>query len=55
MTVVLFSAEWAEQCKQVLDVMKEISEQGNDKLQFINIPAEDMSEISLKHQVKYLK
>lgn len=48
-TVALFSAEWADQCQQILDVMNELSK--NSSLQFVNIPAEDLSEISIQHQV----
>lgn len=51
MTVSLFSADWADQCLQILDVMKELSK--NSSLQFINIPAEDLSDISIQHQVNY--
>lgn len=49
MTVALFSADWADQCQQILDVMNELSK--NSLLQFVNIPAEDLSEISIQHQV----
>ncbi|KAJ6637019.1 Glutaredoxin-3 [Pseudolycoriella hygida] len=51
-TVVLFSADWAEQCKQILDVMDELSKKQDLKdLTFLNVSAEEFSEISLKHQV----
>lgn len=52
-TVALFSADWAEQCKQVLTVFEELSKHSEYKsLQFINVPAEDLSEISMKHQIE---
>lgn len=52
MSVVLFSADWAEQCKQILDVMAELSKMPDLKdIAFLNVPAEEFSEISLKHQV----
>lgn len=51
-TVVLFSADWAEQCKQILDVMAELSKMPDmNEISFLNVPAEEFSEISLKHQV----
>lgn len=49
-TVALFSADWADQCQQILDVMNELSK--NSSLQFVNIPAEDLSEISIQHQIE---
>lgn len=53
-SVVLFSADWAEQCSQILNVMNELAKQPDFKeLQFINIPAEDYSEISLSNKVNY--
>ncbi|XP_055587167.1 glutaredoxin 3 [Uranotaenia lowii] len=51
-SVVLFSAEWAEQCKQILSVLSEMSKQATfSGLQFLDVPAEELSEISLKHQI----
>uniref|UniRef100_A0A182QLC2 Thioredoxin domain-containing protein n=1 Tax=Anopheles farauti TaxID=69004 RepID=A0A182QLC2_9DIPT len=51
-SVVLFSAEWAEQCKQISDVMTELAKQAEFKaLQFIDVPAEDLSEVSMRHQI----
>uniref|UniRef100_A0A182K0J1 Thioredoxin domain-containing protein n=1 Tax=Anopheles christyi TaxID=43041 RepID=A0A182K0J1_9DIPT len=51
-SVVLFSAEWAEQCKQISDVMTELAKQAEFKsLQFLDVPAEDLSELSLRHQI----
>lgn len=47
----LFSAEWAEQCKQLHDVMVTLSSQ-HSQIQFIEVPAEELSDISLKHQVE---
>jgi hypothetical protein len=55
-SIVLFSAEWAEQCLQILNVMTELSKQDDFKVfQFLNVPAEDFSEVSLKHQVNKKK
>uniref|UniRef100_A0A182PS52 Uncharacterized protein n=1 Tax=Anopheles epiroticus TaxID=199890 RepID=A0A182PS52_9DIPT len=51
-SVVLFSAEWAEQCKQISDVMTELAKQAEFKsLQFLDVPAEDLSELSMRHQI----
>lgn len=51
-TVVLFSAEWADQCKQILSVMSEMAKQATfSGLQFLDVPAEDLSEVALKHQI----
>lgn len=48
----LFSAEWAEQCKQIHAVMLELAKQASFAgVQFIDIPAEDLSEVALKHQI----
>lgn len=51
--MILFSADWAEQCKQVLDVMTDLSKKTGyaATIQFVNVPAEDLSEVSLKHQI----
>lgn len=51
-SVALFSAEWADQCKQILAVMTEMAKQATfSGLQFLDVPAEDLSEVSLKHQI----
>ncbi|XP_053698102.1 glutaredoxin 3 [Sabethes cyaneus] len=51
-TVALFSAEWAEQCKQIHAVMLELAKQAPFAgVQFIDIPAEDLSEVALKHKI----
>lgn len=50
-SVVLFSADWAEQCKQVSDVLEDLSKLLADKLQFITITAEEYPDIAMKHQV----
>lgn len=49
-SIALFSADWAEQCIQILNVLKELAKQYT-ALQFIDVPAEEFSEISIKHQV----
>lgn len=52
--MVLFSADWAEQCSQILDVLQTLSGkiEYNESLQFLDVPAEELSEISIKHQIE---
>lgn len=52
--MVLFSADWAEQCTQILDVMTELSKKPEYAavIQFLNVPAEELSDVSLKHQIE---
>lgn len=54
MSVVLFSADWAEQCTQILDVLTDLAKKPEyvESLQFLNVPAEDLSDVSLKHQIE---
>ncbi|XP_060664167.1 glutaredoxin 3 [Drosophila nasuta] len=51
-TVALFAAAWAEQCAQVNDVLKELSNILGDKLQFITLDAEKFPDISIRHQIE---
>lgn len=52
-SIVLFSAPWAEQCTQILDVFNELSPKAQfAQLQFIDVAAEDYSEISINHQIE---
>lgn len=52
-SVILFSADWAEQCNQVLDALNTLAGKSelNNSLQFLNVPAEELSEVSLKHRI----
>lgn len=52
--MVLFSADWAEQCAQILDVVTDLSKKSEyaSVLQFLNVPAEELSEVSMKHQIE---
>ncbi|KAL5282670.1 GLRX3 family protein [Megaselia abdita] len=52
LSIVLFSAEWADQCKQVLDAMNELNNQSKSTIQMLNVPAEDLSDVSIKHQIE---
>lgn len=47
LTLALFSAEWAEQCKQIHAVMTELAKQFAG-VQFVDVPAEELSEVALK-------
>ncbi|XP_067641171.1 glutaredoxin 3 [Eurosta solidaginis] len=51
-TVVLFTADWAEQCKHVQDALEELAKILSNKLQFASIVAENFPEISMKHQIE---
>lgn len=50
----LFSADWAEQCTQILNVLTDLSKKPEYAavIQFLNVPAEDLSEVSLRHQIE---
>lgn len=53
-SVILFSADFAEQCAQIWDVLSDLAQKPEyaASLQFLNVPAEELSEISLKHQIE---
>lgn len=49
----LFSAPWAEQCEHVRTVLAELAKRpATGQLQYCDVPAEQLSEISLKHQIE---
>ncbi|XP_055379374.1 glutaredoxin 3 [Condylostylus longicornis] len=48
---ILFSADWAEQCHQILEVFSELSTK-HKGINFVNIVAEDFSNIALKNQIE---
>lgn len=52
--MVLFSADWAEQCAQILDVITDLSKKPEYAavIQYLNVPAEELSEVSIKHQIE---
>uniref|UniRef100_A0A7G3AIE2 Putative glutaredoxin-related protein n=1 Tax=Lutzomyia longipalpis TaxID=7200 RepID=A0A7G3AIE2_LUTLO len=53
LSVAIFSADWAEQCKQVADVAADLAGKPEyADVQFLSVPAEELSEISLKHQIE---
>jgi len=49
--VVLFSALWVEQCKQMLDVMNTLAVT-HTNVQFLNVPAEEFSDVALQCQIE---
>ncbi|XP_014087767.1 glutaredoxin 3 [Bactrocera oleae] len=51
-TVVLFTADWAEQCKHVQEALEELTKILSNKLQFVSVVAENFPEISIKHQIE---
>ncbi|XP_018797498.1 PREDICTED: glutaredoxin 3 [Bactrocera latifrons] len=51
-TVVLFTADWAEQCKHVQEALEELAKMLSNKLQFVSLLAEKFPEISMKHQIE---
>ncbi|KAK7086616.1 Glutaredoxin 3 [Halocaridina rubra] len=52
LTVVHFMADWAPQCEQMNEVLSELSKQSELKdVTFTMIPAEDVSEVSLKYNI----
>jgi len=53
-SLVLFYAEWAEQCNQILDILNDLVKKPeiNEHIQFLYVPAEDLSEISLKYKIE---
>lgn len=52
LTVVHFTAEWAPQCGQMNEVISELAKQSELKdVTFAMVPAEDLSEVSLKFNI----
>lgn len=51
-TVLCFTADWAQQCQQLLDAFNDLEKLlSPEKIQFASISAEDFQEISLKYNV----
>ncbi|XP_078482852.1 glutaredoxin-3 [Ciona intestinalis] len=51
LVVVHFWAPWAEQCKQMNDVMEELAKK-NTNVVFLTIEAEELPEVSVKYQIE---
>lgn len=52
-TVVVFTADWADQCSQIIDVLNGLSANSEyAAVQFLNVPAEELSELSLKNKIE---
>jgi len=51
--VVLFGAEWAEQCNQILAVMEQLSKQDAYKtIKFINVAIEEIPDVAQQHEIE---
>ncbi|XP_066151040.1 glutaredoxin-3 [Euwallacea fornicatus] len=53
LTVIHFTAQWADQCPQVNDVLDTLAQHPEfSKVQFYECPAEELSELSLKYHIE---
>lgn len=51
--VVLYGAEWAEQCSQILAVMEQlIKQEANKSIKFVNVAVEEIPEIAQQHEIE---
>jgi Grx4 family monothiol glutaredoxin len=51
--VILYGAEWAEQCNQILAVMEQLSKQDAYKnIKFLNVAVEELPEIAKQHEIE---
>lgn len=51
--VVLYGAEWAEQCNQILAVMEQLAKQDAYKsIKFVNVAIEEIPEIAQQHEIE---
>jgi len=51
--VVLYGAEWAEQCNQILSVMEQLSKQDAYKpIKFLNVAVEEIPEVAQQHEIE---
>lgn len=49
----LYGAEWAEQCTQILAVMEQLSKQdANKAIKFINVAIEEIPEVAQQHEIE---
>lgn len=49
----LYGAEWAEQCTQILAVMEQLSKQDEYKnVRFVNVAIEELPEIAQQHEIE---
>lgn len=50
---VLYGAEWAEQCSQILAVMEQLSQQDAYKsIKFLNVAVEELPEVAKQHEIE---
>lgn len=51
--IILYSAEWADQCSQILAVMEQLSKQDAYKnIKFLNVAIEEIPEIAQQHEIE---
>lgn len=51
--VVLYGAEWAEQCNQILSVMEQLSKQEAYKsIKFLHVAVEEVPEVAQQHEIE---
>ncbi|CRK92357.1 CLUMA_CG005919, isoform A [Clunio marinus] len=51
--VVLYGAEWAEQCNQILTVMEQLAKQDAYKdIKFLNVAIEEIPEVAQQHEIE---
>jgi len=51
--VVLYGAEWAEQCNQILSVMEQLSKQDAYKsIKFLYVTVEELPEVAQQHEIE---
>ena len=51
--MVLYGADWAEQCSQILSVMEQLSKQDAYKsIKFLNVAVEELPEVAQQHEIE---
>lgn len=51
--VVLYGADWAEQCTQILSVMEQLAKQDTYKaIKFLNVAVEEIPEVAQQHEIE---
>lgn len=49
----LYGAEWAEQCNQILTVMEQLAKQeANKSVKFVNVAIEEIPEVAQQHEIE---
>lgn len=51
--IILYSAEWADQCSQILAVMQQLSKQeAYRNIKFLNVAIEELPEVAQQHEIE---